>query len=778
MSRMSILVGSLLLNTFAATAAMPSAVEQPLSVADTVNSRQFVPFEPLNLSADGKWIAYTLIERTRVPVELDPLYANTIARSGATVDAKGTDVWVVDARGGSPRNISNGQGNSWRGRWSPDGRLLAFFSDRTGSAALWVWDRERGQSRPLSTAITQGVSMPIWSPDGKTIVTSALTQGLMVEQAALLIRGQQQTPVGETSATAYRSARAAEVFGAVSSDASVALSVPADPPITDLLAIDVVTGEPRYLAKRVGLVNNYYSVSPDGRRLVYMLRKPALDPRSQQRIVDIVVVSLVDGQAKTVANNVKGEFSMEISWSPDSRRVAYPITGPDAPSQLAIVEMDGGEPRVFDTGGDKSGNSGGVGVIPLWSEQGDRVTVIADGKLWLIQLADGKVRSFATDQVLLRALRRQTSGRYESADAGRSISLLVRDPVTFEEGLAALDLVSGKLRQAKLERAHYGGSWDRGHGVDVSADGRLSVAIRESASEAPDLWAANVATGKRQRITQINPAFDRVKFGASRLISWSGTRGEKLQGALLLPPGHRDGQRHPLVLDVYAGSYRSESVHRFGLGLYAAENSQLLATRGYAVLYPDIPSSPGNPLRGIADNIEAAVQQAVALGYADPSRLGITGLSYGGYSTLSAIISYPERFAAAIERAGPSNLTSMYGAFTDEGRNYGVGWLEEGQGGMHSNLWEQRDLYVRNSPVLFLDRVKTPLLIIHGTADPIVPTSETGQVFVGLRRLNQAVEYVRYHGEGHEEFEWSGANQIDYWERVLRWFEHYLQRPN
>jgi dipeptidyl aminopeptidase/acylaminoacyl peptidase len=217
-------------------------------------------------------------------------------------------------------------------------------------------------------------------------------------------------------------------------------------------------------------------------------------------------------------------------------------------------------------------------------------------------------------------------------------------------------------------------------------------------------------------------------------------------------------------------------VTAFGLGFgVPTENMQLLATRGIAVLKPDLPLAGGNPMHEIAAAIRAAADRAVALGYGDSTRIGIMGQSYGGYSTLAAIVS-SSTYAAAVERAGAANLTSMYGSFDDGGRNFGLGWLEEGQGAMGGTLWQQRERYIENSPLFYLDRVQTPLLIIHGTSDPTTPLSETGQVFVGLRRLGQIVEYARYAGEGHWEGDWNAANQIDYWERLVRWFETYLIR--
>ena len=94
---------------------------------------------------------------------------------------------------------------------------------------------------------------------------------------------------------------------------------------------------------------------------------------------------------------------------------------------------------------------------------------------------------------------------------------------------------------------------------------------------------------------------------------------------------------------------------------------------------------------------------------------------------------------------------------------------------MGGTLWEVPQRYRRNSPILALDRGRTPLLLLHGEDAPTVPVWLAEQAFTGLRRLDQPVALARYAGEGHWFGDWSVPNQIDYWTRVLGWFERYMQ---
>ncbi len=90
--------------------------------------------------------------------------------------------------------------------------------------------------------------------------------------------------------------------------------------------------------------------------------------------------------------------------------------------------------------------------------------------------------------------------------------------------------------------------------------------------------------------------------------------------------------------------------------------------------------------------------------------------------------------------------------------------------------WQFSDRYIENSPVFYLDRVQTPLLLIHGTLDVIPPTIAE-EVFADLRRLNKDVMYAKYEGEGHWQGTFSYANQVDYLNRVIDWFDKYLKAP-
>jgi dipeptidyl aminopeptidase/acylaminoacyl peptidase len=178
-------------------------------------------------------------------------------------------------------------------------------------------------------------------------------------------------------------------------------------------------------------------------------------------------------------------------------------------------------------------------------------------------------------------------------------------------------------------------------------------------------------------------------------------------------------------------------------------------------------------MQDIAKTTLPGVDKAIELGIADPERLGVMGTSYGGYSTLALIVQ-TTRFKAAISHAGMGNLLGIYGMMTDTGTSAKGGLIEGGQGRMGGTPWEYRERYIENSPIFFLDRIQTPLLIAHGTSDNTVAPFLADEVFVGLRRLGKEAVYAKYEGEGHGVEAY--ANKVDYWNRIIDWFDSHLKQ--
>jgi dipeptidyl aminopeptidase/acylaminoacyl peptidase len=753
---------------------------RPLGIEEALSTLSLAVRMPIDLSPDGEWVAYTLADASRNESTGDVRY-RYFSRTGAFQEAAGCDIWITNVRTGESRNLTGGEGTSWGPIWSPDARHLAFFSDRGGTAHLWIWDRASGSLREVDTVIPRpffGFAGVRWTDDSRKVLLKALPEGLTVESAADLF---DEAPPAEA---AKASGVTAVVF-----DASTPTPA-ADGPSTevdrdgaayavrylsDVALVDIATGAVERLARDVRAVG--YWVSPDANHVAYTT-VTGVRRNTQDVLYDIVLVSVADGSSRTLANDLRMNYGITVSWSPDGSLLAI-ATGDSqlgTPGEVFVAPVnEPGEPQKISNGEHPSISTDYR--APLWDARGEFVYFPTRDALWRASVRSAQMEHVVTvpDHDVIDVLAPANNiGRFWSPDGGRSLVVVTVDRTTRKSGFWKVDLQSKTAAPALEEEKYYGGSTL--YRADVSSDARTIVYTAESATTGEDLWVTDESFRTPRRITHINPQTDNVVLGTSRLISWQKADSTTLYGALLLPAGYEEGKRYPLIVRPYAGSMLSRNVFRFGGNGAGVDNMHILTTRGYAVLLPDVPQRVGTPMRDIADAVLPGLDKAIELGIADPDRLGVTGHSYGGYSTLSLIVQSP-RFKAAVSSAGPGNLSSRYGAMRPGGVAGSIGWSETGQGRMGGHIWEYRDRYIENSPLFFLDRVETPLLMVHGGIDESVRPSEPEEVFIGLRRLGKPVVYVRYDGEGHWQGTWGRENVVDYWNRMINWFDTYLGQP-
>ena len=207
-----------------------------------------------------------------------------------------------------------------------------------------------------------------------------------------------------------------------------------------------------------------------------------------------------------------------------------------------------------------------------------------------------------------------------------------------------------------------------------------------------------------------------------------------------------------------------------GAGRYP---QQMFAAAGYAVLMPNPRGSAGWGVAFTEANIGdfggrdygdiiAGVDHVIALGIADSKRLGIGGWSYGGFMTAWAI-TQTDRFKAAMVGAGICNWRSFHGVAE-------IGTWD--QISYRASPYEQGGRYDRFSPIHYVDRVRTPTLIVHGTDDIIVPVSQSYEFFRALKDHGVPTELVVYPREPHGFRE--RAHNIDRYWRYLEWFQRYI----
>jgi dipeptidyl aminopeptidase/acylaminoacyl peptidase len=314
--------------------------------------------------------------------------------------------------------------------------------------------------------------------------------------------------------------------------------------------------------------------------------------------------------------------------------------------------------------------------------------------------------------------------------------------------------------------------WD---GVDRAPDGTM-VLVGQSPAHPPEVFLAEGPGAAPKRLTDSNPWLSQRALAPQRKVAFRARDGLELEGLLLEPLGREVDARVPLVVVVHGGP---EAHFSDGWLTRYANPGQVLAAKGFAVFYPNYRGSTG---RGLAfsktsqgdpagkefDDIVDGVDHLVKTGLADPARVGITGGSYGGYATAWGATFYSDRFAAGVMFVGISDLASK-GGTTDIP-------VEDVEVHLMSDPWKRADQNRERSPLTWVEKAKTPLLILHGTDDPRVHPTQSLMLYRYLKRRGQVpVRLVRYPGEGHGNRR--AASQLDLSIRLVRWFEHYLQGP-
>lgn len=718
----------------------PSQNEQMVNRVQKAIKTFVSNFERVTLSPDASLVAYS--------VRGERVSASGFLPNGVPSFAGGSEVRVTDLAAQSTRVLTPDWGSSWGLRWSPDGRRLAFYSDRNGLPQIWVWDRETEAARLVCEepiCVRFGFERMHWFPDGTRIVAKLRAPGW-------------NPPVEKVEpAQGPR-----DVWVSPNRDAPRAESAEGwrwyDTGRGDIAVIDVDTGEACRLGKEIFPFDT--ALSPDGRHVAAMCYAGDY-PDGNVVLFDLYLFAVDGSRRDVLARRVPQAYGTAFSWSPKGNAVAYTTYGGGKVGQLVIASLEGCQ-RVIDGGGVELGNE--EGAPPLWSSDGQTVYCWANWAIQAVSLSTGEVRNMTEtlDRDVFGILYPLGSGT--ASDFGKPGSIVVVTEERETKRQCLFRVGDGEPRPVIPEKNRtLAGLLPPFMGTGCDVDDRLIVGPIEDAANPVDLFCIDVHTGEERRLTALNPQIVPVLRATARLISFRGPDGRELRAALCFPSDYEPGRPHPTVVTLYYGAEDAGRVNRY-LGSRMAEFR-------YVALYPDMPVSGPNPAETITALAVSAVDAAVEQGYTDPERVGLIGHSLGGYCVCCAV-ARTDRFRAAVATAPFTDLVSF--ALSIQGNAFnGLRWVEGGILNLGVTLWDDPQRYIDNSPVFHLHRVNTPLLLLHGTADSL-PVSQSEEMYAGLLRLGRVAALVRYHGEGHAPQAWSPENYEDYWRRIKEWFDKYL----
>ena len=617
-----------------------------------------------------------------------------------------SDLWMTSWDGTTTLQLTHTpDASEHTPRWRPDGQVLAFLSSRDSDDEdelgdqLWLLDRRGGEAERI-TEQKGGIDDYAWSPDGTRMV---------------LVMSDRDT------------VETLDALRDVPRDSSWPEDTP--PPLvidryyfkedytgyvrkvrSHLYLFDVATRALQPLTPG-GFDEVQPAWSPDGKRIAFVSKRAGADPDRTENW-DIYVMDAVPGATARAVTTFSGpdldpDWGEAPEWSADGRTILYHRNGPDS-----LIYYAG--PRL--------------------------ATVPAAG---------------GTERVLTEALDRHTMNPRWSAD-GRSIYFRIEDDRRLS--LARMPAAGGAPELVVTGRVVV-------NGYDLAGD-RVAVLV-ESMDKPGELYAVGTGGQLRALTHQNDSLLATLELVGGDDISARSKDGTQVNGLLVKPLHYTPGTRVPTVLKVHGGP-----VAQFDYSF--DPEFQLYAANGYAVVAMNPRGSSGRGEKyslaiwadwGNKDvqDVLAGVDQAVAMGVADPDRLGVGGWSYGGILT-NYVIASTTRFKAATSGAGISNILAGYGTdmYVRE-YEYELG-----------PPWKNTATWLRLSyPFLHADRIKTPTLFQGAAADFNVPLLNTEQMYQALRSLGVPVRLIIYPGQNH------GLSKPSYqrhrYAQYLGWFGEWLK---
>ena len=763
-----------------------------LSAVDLLTTPRFSIFEQFALSPDHSSIAYT-VERTEWPEQETGDPGNSVAGKFT----KSSELWISDLQTSQSFRVCCEDGNAMLPAWSPDGQRLAFYkthifmgTDRSQTeingfekeASLVVRDQQTGATREFlkgECPYSCSYIAAIWLSD----------YSLLLPAHPMSESDSSATPPpsgGSGQGITFDSNRQADSTIRIMTSGSLdqrdkekrsagrpptdGLARRAGRPAIDMRIVDTRTGQSRPVLKDFHIA--YSAVSPDRRKFAFADYQGSM-PNSVFGIFDIFVIDLDTLDVRKLLSTVEiyPGSRQPLTWSPQARFLAVSDQSVDPKSRNSrtfsdyiVVDTVNGSRRQI--GKDISERWFGART-PVWSEDGKYLSFIRNNRLetWDV----GRLRPVSKIQIpnkRLESIVAAENGQVPNP-GGKAYAIVVtsEDTETLKAGFWEIQPElnhTHKLLEADEHFSFYA-KFER-----LVSGGSRALFVWASTGHPDELYQADSNFKSVQRVTNLAAGLDRVSMGRSQLVTWKNVQGNILRGVLLLPANFEREHRYPLVVVVYPLPAMTLKKNGFGLGSYGpSQNWQMFATRGYAVFMPDIPTNPSTKMADIARAVLPGVEQLIKRGVADPHKIGVVGHSDGGYATLALLVQ-SSLFRAGIMIDGHGDLIE------DCSYDYLRLVIEESWG-FKKTPWGDLYLYIRNSPYLYLDKVETPLLILHGSADTAVPVHLGTEVFTGLRRLGKQATYVEYEGEGHDPDGWSISHQLDVSERMISWFDEHLK---
>ena len=410
--------------------------------------------------------------------------------------------------------------------------------------------------------------------------------------------------------------------------------------------------------------------------------------------------------------------------------------------------------------------------IAGWSKDGKNIYINDRYDIWKLSL-DGKTKTNLTNgQGRQNQMVYRIEELFKNDDPRINHNQIDESKTVFLNGFNKIDKNQGLYKLGKKDISKL---WSGPHTYRMlSADEKLNKVIytKEDYQHSPDLYL--LANFKNEtRLSDINPQQANYNWGTAELVHWTTPKGYKSEGILYKPEDFDPNKKYPIIAYFYETLSDGLYTYQAPAPTPSRLNIPYFVSNGYLVFAPDIRYETGYPGKSAEEFINSGMHYlARNNNWVDSTKMGIQGQSWGGYQ-VAHLITRTNMYAAAWAGAPVVNMTSAYG-----GIRWGTGMsrqfqYENTQSRIGKPLWEARDLYIENSPLFFMDKVNTPVAIMHNDNDGAVPWYQGIEFFTALRRLNKPVWLLNYNGDDHNLIQ--RQNRKDIQIREAQFFDHFLK---
>jgi dipeptidyl aminopeptidase/acylaminoacyl peptidase len=661
-------------------------------------------------------------------------------------DGYNTSIWTVSPANGETHQLTSGTRDS-APRWSPDGKYLVFVritekDGRPDVPQLFMLAMAGGDSFQF-TSLAKGAGQPQWSPDGRMI---AFVNNANPEDLAKQKEMQKEGLPSPAPATAQPAA------SPVASPAEIKKSE-----------------EKRESDVRVIT------------RAVYRANGPGYLDYARPGHVWVVAAPR-NADEKVVPRQLTfGRFAEDnVTWARDSGTIYFTSDRTDESyyelpaTTIYSVAASGGEPirlTTFDM------DAGGFAVSPngkqfaFIASIGRPVKSYRQPDLWVMDIApDAKPRNLTETFDFDVAAGLTGDSNAPRGGSGNA-------PIWTADGRGIIEVYAKEGRANLATFAASDGKFTTLTQGDqavtsfrTTPDGSKLVYNISTPTRIGDLYLLERPGSNSKQLTHLNDElFSQVNLTEPEEIWYQSFDGKRIQAWVQKPPNFEPTKKYPLILNIHGGPHAA-------YGFIFDHEFQWMAAKGYVVLYPNPRGSTsyGQDFGNIIQynypgddhkDLMAGVDELIQRGYIDEKRLGITGGSGGGVLTNWAI-GHTTRFAAAVSQRDISDWSSWW--YSADFTQFQPYWFK-------GSPWEDTD-FQRRSPITYVDKVTTPLMLILGEADWRTPTGSGGeQMFRALKYRKIPTVMVRFPNESHE-LSRSGLpwHRIERLQHIVGWFDKWL----